>query len=530
MKDLQPPVPSRAYANYVLCVLVLVYVFNFVDRNVLSILAEDIKADLGISDSEMGFLYGTVFAVFYSVFGIPLARLADVWTRRKLISLGLAFWSLMTALSGTAKSFGPLALYRMGVGVGEASASPAAYSMLSDYYHPRLRATVIAIYSSGVYIGGGLGLVIGGVVLDWWTTLYPVDPPLGLKGWQMAFFAVGIPGLLLSLWVWTLREPVRGQSEGLLTVREDDPLRLFGRELMAVLPPLTLYSVRRHGGSVPYNLLAGLGIALGAWGLIVLTGSVVQWIALGAGAYITFSWAQSLAGRDPATFQMMFRSRALIYTTLAFPTISFLTYGASFWTVPYLIRNFEVSASEVGIYVGLGNAVGGLIGVTAGGVLADWLKVRTPNGRLYIGFITVIFTAPGLLIMLYTDSLMLAFLMNFAYHIPASMWVGIPSATATDLVMPRMRAVATAYFLLMNTFIGLALGPYVIGRLSDAMLQLGQTEASALRSAIALALVIFAVTTVFLLLAMRHLPREEGNRLERATALGEETGRSPAAV
>ena len=106
------PASGRRYANYVLFVLVLVYVFNFVDRQVLSILAEDIKADLGISDSQMGFLYGTVFAVFYSVFGIPLARLADVWTRRTLISLGLAFWSLMTVLSGTARSFVPLALYR----------------------------------------------------------------------------------------------------------------------------------------------------------------------------------------------------------------------------------------------------------------------------------------------------------------------------------------------------------------------------------------------------------------------------------
>jgi len=510
------------YANYVLFVLVLVYVFNFVDRNVLSILAEDIKADLGISDSQMGFLYGTVFAVFYSVFGIPLARLADVWTRRSLISIGLAFWSLMTALSGTARSFVPLALYRIGVGIGEASASPAAYSMLSDYYHPRLRATVIAIYSSGVYIGGGLGLIIGGIVLDGWQNAYPENPPLGLKGWQVAFFAVGLPGLLLSLWVRTLREPVRGQSEGLVAPPPtSDPLRLLGSELAAVLPPLTLYSVHKHGGSIPKNLLGGAFIALLCFGLVVLTGSVVQWIALGIGAYITFSWAQSLAGRDPATFQMMFRSRALIYTTLAFPCISFFTYGASFWTVPYLIRNFDVSASDVGIYVGVGNALGGLIGVTAGGILADRLKLKTPNGRLYIGFITILLTIPGVLVMLYTESLTMAFIMNFVYHIPAAMWVGIPSATATDLVMPRMRAIATAYFLLMNTFVGLALGPYVIGRISDGLMATGYNDAQALQHAIALALGIFVLSILFLLLAMRHLPGEESARVERARQLGE---------
>ena len=141
------------YSHYVLFVLVLVYVFNFIDRNILSILSQDIQADLGVSDALMGFLYGTVFAVFYAVFGIPLARFADVWVRRSLISMGLTFWSFMTALSGFANSFPVLATFRIGVGIGEASASPAAYSMLSDYYSPRLRATVIAIYSSGVYIG-----------------------------------------------------------------------------------------------------------------------------------------------------------------------------------------------------------------------------------------------------------------------------------------------------------------------------------------------------------------------------------------
>ena len=122
---------SSWYSHYVLFVLVIVYIFNFVDRNILSILSQDIQADLGITDAEMGFLYGTVFAVFYAVFGIPLARFADVWVRRSLISMGLMFWSAMTALSGFAQSFPQLAAFRIGVGIGEASASPAAFSMLS---------------------------------------------------------------------------------------------------------------------------------------------------------------------------------------------------------------------------------------------------------------------------------------------------------------------------------------------------------------------------------------------------------------
>ena len=135
--------PGRVYPWYVLAVLVLVYVLNFIDRQIVVILAERIKADLKVTDAQLGFLYGTVFAVFFAVFAIPLGRLADAWDRRRLIAWGTAFWSLMTALSGFAKSFPQLALARMGVGVGEASAAPAAYSLLSDWFPKGKRATVL---------------------------------------------------------------------------------------------------------------------------------------------------------------------------------------------------------------------------------------------------------------------------------------------------------------------------------------------------------------------------------------------------
>lgn len=174
---------DERYARYVLRVLVLVYVLNFLDRQIPSILAEHIKADLALSDAQLGFLYGTAFAVFYAIFGIPLGRLADVWNRTRLISIGLGVWSLMTALSGLSRSFAHLALARLGVGVGEASAAPASYAMLSDYFPAAKRATVLAVYQSGIFIGSGLGLGLGGLIVDRWDRAWVGTPaPFGLRG------------------------------------------------------------------------------------------------------------------------------------------------------------------------------------------------------------------------------------------------------------------------------------------------------------------------------------------------------------
>ena len=517
----EEPQMGGRYAHYVLVVLIIVYVFNFIDRNILSILAEDIKADLGIGDAEMGFLYGTVFAVFYAVFGIPLARFADVWTRRSLISGGLLFWSAMTALSGTAKSFGVLAVYRVGVGIGEASASPAAYSLLADYYPVRIRATVIALYSAGVYIGAGIGLFLGGLVLDYWAATYPTDPPFGLKGWQVAFMVVGLPGILMAIWVRTLREPQRGISEGLVTEPHPAPFKVLRDEMLAVIPPFNLIGIASHRDVLIRNLIAAVVLAVVAYLLIVATGSTAQWIATGIGVYVTISWAQSLKIKDPATYSLMFGSRAFIYTMIAFPTISFIGYGAGFWVPPLLLRVHDVSSAEIGLWIGLGGALGGLTGVTLGGVLADYLKSRMAGGRIIIGYVAVAGSIPTLIALLYAESLTAAFFLNFLFTVPSALWVGVPPSTASDLVMPRMRAVAGAYYILVNTFIGLALGPYVMGQISDFFQAGGMDDASALRLAIAVSMVMFIPTVIFLVLAHRNLPNDEASRLDRARAMGE---------
>ena len=513
------------YARYVLVVLIVVYIFNFIDRQIISILAEEIKADLGIGDAEIGFLYGTAFAIFYAVFGIPLGKLADVWNRKSLIAIGLSFWSLMTALSGFAKSYASLAACRFGVGVGEASATPAAFSMLSDYFSPKVRATVLAIYSSGIYLGAGIGLFLGGAVVEAWYAWFP-DPslaPFGIKPWQAAFLAVGVPGLLVAVWVWTLREPERGISEGLVTPPHPAPFKATRSTMMSVLPGLSLVMLYQAGGmaAVLRNLLALALLVVLFYGLYLAMPTPLQWMALGLGVYITVCWVQYLKLTDPACFGMMFKSKAFLLASIGFPSISFVTYGVGFWSPPFMQRVHGESIADAGLYLGLGAAVGGFIGIILGGYLADVLKARTVNARLYIGLAVPLLAVPFALAFLYTDNVITAYVCSFVFSILSPAWIGSGASTINDLVMPRMRATASAYYVLMNTFIGLALGPYLMGQMSDLNAAAGMDTGEALRSAVSAGLGMFVLSMAFLIAALKYLAADEASRLDRARALGE---------
>ncbi len=192
---------SDRYKWIVLATLTIVYVFNFIDRQVLVILQEPIKAELNLSDTQLGLLTGLTFAALYVILGIPIARLADKGNRKNIIVVSLALWSLMTALSGMSKNFFHLFLARMGVGVGEAGGSPPAHSIISDYFPRKQRATALSIYSTGIYIGILVGFVVGGVLAKNY-------------GWRIAFYSLGIPGILFSLILYfVVKEPIKGRLD-----------------------------------------------------------------------------------------------------------------------------------------------------------------------------------------------------------------------------------------------------------------------------------------------------------------------------
>jgi MFS family permease len=206
--------PRPAYAWYVVVVLFFAYVVSFMDRQIMSLLIEPIKADLEISDTTISLLHGFAFAVFYTIVGIPLGRLADSRNRKSIIMIGISFWSLMTSLCGLAQNTLMLFLTRIGVGIGEASLLPSAYSIISDYFPREKRGRAASVFSLGIFAGGGLAFIFGGVVVDFAARAVASGYPIisGIAPWKLTFILAGLPGVLVVLLMITVREPIRREK------------------------------------------------------------------------------------------------------------------------------------------------------------------------------------------------------------------------------------------------------------------------------------------------------------------------------
>ena len=519
------------YSWYALGVLVLVYVLNFVDRQILSILANDIKADLGVDDAYIGFLYGTAFAVFYSLFGIPLGKLADSWKRVRLLAIGLTLWSTMTALSGFAKNPATLAVARMGVGVGEATASPSAYSLISDWFPARLRATALAIYSSGLYIGGGISLLIGAYIVDAWNTAYPGGGPGGVVGWQAAFLSVGIPGVLLALWVSTLREPKRGAIDGIETPEDPAPFDGFFKELVQVIPPFTFWGALQRGPAA--LVLNALGLVAFAVAAIVLTilvpakANVItgfeggflavsdQWLFLAVGYYAVFSWAMGLRSRDLPTFRLTWGSPAFLTVILGYGMVALISYTNSGLGPAYAERSLGISKSEIALFLGAPAAVAGFLGVILGGRMGDYLQQRRgADGRVLVVLFGLVTPAPMIYAAFSTQSVATFYVTSFFANMLSASALGAAAAASQSLVLPRMRGVATATFFLSTTLIGLGIGPFMAGYVSSV-------NQDNLASGVVSTLVFVPIGIALLIAAIRLVPRASASVIDRAKAAGE---------
>ncbi len=514
-KEASATARAGGYAWYALCVMTIVYALNFIDRQILSILAEDIKADLNLSDAQLGFLYGTAFAIFYTVFGIPLGRLADSWRRGRLMALGLSVWSMMTALSGFASSYAQLSVARVGVGIGEASASPAAFSMLADYFPKHQRALAMAIYSAGVFIGLGLSLPLGGWIASSWNAAYAAGgAPLDLAGWQAAFIIVGLPGLLVAAWVLTLKEPLRGAIDGTPTpIVLPGAWKSFFAEMASIMPPFTLWTASRYPGALKANLIALALIAAAAWALVRMVGDPAQWISYAVGIYAVFSWVQVLYFRDRATYALTWGRPAVLLAVIGFGSLAYFTYSYSLWVAPYAIRTFGVSKEIVGLYLGIPGAAGSALGVIAGGRLSDIWKARNVRGRLYVCMLSAVTPLPFLWWMFGPADFVLYCALSPVVYALSSLWVGSTVAAYQDFVLPRMRGVIGAIYILGSTMVGLALGPYITGKIA--------TVTGSLQSGVYSLFLVAPVSFVLLWIVARHAPRLEAEKFDVARAAGE---------
>ena len=505
--------PER-YGYYVLAVLMAVYALNFIDRQLITILAPDLKRELGISDSDFGFLYGTAFGVFYAVFGIPLGKLSDHWSRVRLLTIGLGLWSAMTALSGMARSFLQLGMARIGVGVGEATASPCAYSLISDYFPPSRRATAIAVYSAGLYVGGGISLYFGSMITAEWNAAFAGgDAPLGLAGWQAAFLAMGIPGLLLAALVATLREPPRGRFD---PPQEEaapvavSPLADFMRSMESVLPPFTLMATARSGTrALVVNLAGAATAALLALAMTLLTGDLVQWSAYALGCYAVFSWGQNLRLSDKATFNAVCGSRALVGTTLGYGLMTIVGYAMTGFAPLYAIEVLGADPQEAGFVLGGAGTLGGILGVIFAGAVADKLAGHERNyRRIWVVAGAALGAATLHALMFTATSRPLFYTLNFIGWIFFSATLGGSSGAVVNAVSPRVRGVATSGFILGSTMLGLAIGPYSAGKFSALLGDLG--------TGLLMLLVVVPFGLIALVVAERDLRKRDEAMLVRA--------------
>lgn len=366
--------------------LFLVSTFNYVDRTIISILQVPIKADLHLSDAQVGALTGLSFALFYTTLSLPIARLADRANRRNIIAVSLFVWSGMTALSGLARNYAMLVLFRIGVAVGEAGSIPASQSIIADYFPPHRRATALAIWGLSLPVGLMAGYGVTGRLAQ-------------VFDWRVVFAMVGGAGVMLTpLVVWLTREPPRGRFDPPVPPAEASPAP--AESVMAVL--------------------------------------------------------RELAGK-----------RVLRFLMVAAAFHGFTQYSLMNWTVPFYVRLHGMSLAEVGAYMALASGLGGAIGMFTGGTLADYLGLRDESWRVRVIGLSFLGTVAAALGQLLVRDLSLSLAFGFVCATLQIAYYGPIVAVVQALVSARRRAFAGALLLLVFNIVGLGLGPFLTGALSD---------------------------------------------------------------
>lgn len=495
MTDATAKTERPGYRFYVLAVLILVYMLNFLDRQIIGILGPRLIEEFGLKDSEFGLLGGIAFASVYSTLAIPLAWLADRFSRVWIMTGALAVWSGFTALCGTATSFTQLFLYRMGVGVGEAGGVAPAYSLIADYFPPNQRARALAGFAFGIPLGTAAGTLVGGLLAAEY-------------GWRTAFIVVGLLGVLLApLLRLTIRDPKRGATDAPKTA-----------DAAPAAGPAPSARVGRTAA------LSMLGLAVG---LLALAGlNHFAGLAIGDALVLAFAGLLALViGISVLVAQVaastVIPKKSFWLLALGAASSSVCGYGVAGWLPLFFMRSFDLSLTQVSWYYSGIALIGGVLGIWLGGMIADRTARRGKGAYPLVPAIAFLISAPCFILAMNSDwliaqiipgggtpvqALTVAFLI---FLIPTGLnlaWLGPITAAVQHLAPAPMRSTASALFLLINNLLGLAVGFYYFGWMSDLLAPRFGEES--LRWAIYTGMGFYVLAAVLLIGASRTLKRD----------------------
>ena len=495
-----PPRLTTRYRWYALGLLALINLLNYIDRNVVYALFEPIKRDLGLTDGQLGWL-GSAYILVFSVAALPFGVLSDLRSRRAVIAGGVSVWSAFTFLSGLVRSYWQLFTCRAAVGIGEAAYGPAASSLVADYFPGPRRAMAMSILSSGVSLGGVLGLLLGGLLESEY-------------GWRVAFMTVGVPGFVCALLVTRLADPVRPPTR--LTVRSF--LRGFQIGAVALLRQLwpllvcglmglvAAYRLDRLYGAdskldvAAFSAAIGLGLTFTIWRLVRRT-------PLDAGA----GFGTGIGGAFDdivAAGKTVLHTPTLVYIFLAGAMISFGLNGIVGWGPTFVARELQLTAAEGASLLGKLGLVAGTTGTLFGGILADWLRRRNEMGRVLTAALGLLLGGP-LAVWLLTIRDPVLFQRVFTAAFFCLSWYNGPmTAVIFDVVPPRISATVAGAYLLFIHLAGDAIALPLVGTLSDRF---------GLDQAILLLPLVVIVGGVVALFATRTV-RQDMSRVESAAA------------
>jgi MFS family permease len=387
---------SLAYPWFVVAILMIAYVFSFVDRQILNLLVGPIRRDLGISDTQMSLLMGFSFAIFYTVLGIPLARIADSKSRRGLIVAGIIVWSAMTAFCGLAKHYWQLLLFRIGVGVGEAALSPAAYSMIADYFPPERRSTAMSVYSMGIFLGSGIAFLVGGLVVQYTAAQGTVLLPLlgEIRPWQMVFLILGVAGILFSAAFIFVREPKRqGVVVGQNSLPFSEVVSYLWSHRRAVLSHnvgfamlamcsygttawIPEYFIRTHGWSAAQiGIVFGLQVVVFACAGIIIGGRIAdRWVKQGrSDAAMRVGVLAAVITMIGGAAYLLAPNGTLAAVALVVPTFALaMPFGAAPAALQEIVPN-RMRGQTTAVYLFMANMIGLGIGPTAIALFTDYV-------------------------------------------------------------------------------------------------------------------------------------------------------------